>query len=141
MFEILSVCRGGGYHYVRTQPPHPRRNSNGLYPRHIVVMENKLGRLLVPGETVHHKDHDKSNDNPDNLEIKTNAQHSRDHALERAPAPVECACLCGKSFQLSSREHRWRTRRSKSGVIYCSRSCGSRFPQVASPKRKAQPRI
>lgn len=84
LFTILSECKGGKYHYVRTDPPHPRRNAKGLYPRHIVVLENKLGRLLQPGEISHHIDEDKTNDSPDNLEVKTRAKHQEDHMRDRA---------------------------------------------------------
>lgn len=83
IFQILHTVRGGGYHYVLTYPPHPRRNPRGYYPRHIVVAENKIGRLLVPGEEVHHIDEDKNNDRPENLEVKTKPAHARDHMIKR----------------------------------------------------------
>lgn len=67
LFEILSVCKGGGYRYCRTSPKHPKANSKGLYHLHRVLMENKLGRLLRDDEDVHHKDEDKSNDSIDKI--------------------------------------------------------------------------
>lgn len=36
---------------------------------HRYVMEKKLGRKLVKGENVHHKDGNKENNHPDNLEL------------------------------------------------------------------------
>lgn len=125
-FVILSTCKGGGYRYARTDPPHPRRNAKGLYPLHRVLMENKLGRLLRPGEEVHHHDEDKSNDDPDNLRLKTKADHARDHAIERAPDAVEVTCPCGNKFKLKAHVYRQRMERSQSGVLTCSRSCGTR---------------
>ena len=125
---ILSVCKGGGYRYARTDPPHPRANSNGLYPLHRVLMENKLGRLLVPGEDVHHKDEDKTNDDPSNLVVKSHVAHAAEHAAERAPSLVELVCgACGSQFTLKAHQHRLRLRRSASGVLGCSRSCGRRL--------------
>ncbi|QGH79043.1 HNH endonuclease [Streptomyces phage TomSawyer] len=36
---------------------------------HRYVMEQKLGRELVKGENVHHKDGNRQNNHPDNLEL------------------------------------------------------------------------
>lgn len=48
---------------------------------HRIVMEEKLGRALLPGEIVHHIDEDKRNNHPDNLELFASAsEHSRHHA-------------------------------------------------------------
>lgn len=47
---------------------------------HRVVAEQKLGRPLLPGETVHHRDENKRNNAPDNLEVMaTRADHTRLH--------------------------------------------------------------
>jgi hypothetical protein len=46
---------------------------------HRVVAEEKLGRKLKKGEIVHHKDGDKWNNHPDNLEVMTQAEHARIH--------------------------------------------------------------
>ena len=47
---------------------------------HVLVAEKKLGRRLRTGETVHHIDKNKANNNPDNLMIfATNADHSAFH--------------------------------------------------------------
>lgn len=46
---------------------------------HRKVMEEKIGRLLSSNEIVHHKDHDKFNNSPENLEIMTRAEHARHH--------------------------------------------------------------
>ena len=133
VFTILSICRGGGYRYCRTDPPHPNRNAKGLYPLHRVLMENKLGRLLESAEHVHHKDEDKANDAPKNLELKTRSQHSRDHALSRAPKHIELKCACGRAFQLRPNVFRARTAQSLSGRLFCSRSCGAtNFPGFAA---------
>jgi len=46
---------------------------------HKYNIEQKLGRKLKPGELVHHKDEDKLNNDPDNLEITTRSLHSKYH--------------------------------------------------------------
>lgn len=50
---------------------------------HRSVAEAKLGRPLKPGEVVHHIDHNKKNNDPDNLMIfKSQSEHAQWHARE-----------------------------------------------------------
>jgi len=51
-----------------------------------VVLENHLGRELTSSEQVHHKNEDKSDDRPENLEIMSCAEHSRLHEAKRRHA-------------------------------------------------------
>lgn len=61
---------------LRYRPEHPHCNSNGYIREHRLVMEQKLGRLLLPVEVVHHMDDDPSNNHPDNLVMfASNAEH------------------------------------------------------------------
>lgn len=56
--------------YVRIlKPDHPYANSSGYVLEHRLVMEEVLGRYLDPNEVVHHKDKNRSNNLPDNLEV------------------------------------------------------------------------
>ncbi len=47
------------------------------------VMVNILGRLLAREESVHHKNGDRTDDAPENLELKRNREHTRGHTLEQ----------------------------------------------------------
>jgi HNH endonuclease len=124
MFTIISVCKGGGYKYCRTSPPHPKQNAKGLYPLHRVLLENKLGRLLLDGEEAHHIDEDKNNDSPENLELKTKSEHVRHHHPKKELVTIQCKC--GKSFSLTPHQLRQRKERSKYGP-FCSRQCSGAF--------------
>ena len=44
-----------------------------------IVMEKILGRPLGKNELVHHIDENKTNDNPENLEVSTWIKHNRHH--------------------------------------------------------------
>lgn len=46
---------------------------------HREVMEHKLGRKLKPGELVHHKDENKINNDPSNLELSDAKKHCKHH--------------------------------------------------------------
>lgn len=61
---------------LRYRPEHPNCNSNGYIREHRLVMEQKLGRPLLPEEVVHHKDDNPANNHPDNLELfQSNSDH------------------------------------------------------------------
>lgn len=50
---------------------------------HRVIMSQVIGRKLRRDEFVHHIDEDKSNNNPNNLQIMSPSEHARHHALTR----------------------------------------------------------
>lgn len=75
---------GGGYTAV-LMPEHPRAQKSGYVYEHILVLEKTLGRSILPGETAHHIDGNRSNNDPGNLMLfKTPAMHTRFHGRLRA---------------------------------------------------------
>lgn len=62
------------------RPDHPRAMSNGMVYEHILVAEKSIGRLLKDGEVVHHKDHCKTNNSPENLMVfRGHSDHAKFH--------------------------------------------------------------
>jgi hypothetical protein len=58
-----------GYVIVRAPEGHPNAQRNGGIFEHVLVMTELLGRPLVKGETVHHKDNIKWDNRPESLEL------------------------------------------------------------------------
>lgn len=81
---------GTGYVYVTTTPDYKgpgikkmKDHKKKYVPRPRVVIENILGRPMNPKkEEVHHKNENKKDDKPSNLELKPRGEHSKGHALK-----------------------------------------------------------
>lgn len=72
--EILHKKR---FNTIPAKPTTYRKYKGRHY--HRVVAEQMLGRPLVKGEIVHHKDGDIHNNNPSNLEVMTQSEHMKRH--------------------------------------------------------------
>ena len=104
------VLASNGYILVKVGVDHHLADVRGYAYEHRVVAEQKLGRRLVDGEIVHHVDHDKTNNAPENLEVKAGiAEHNLEHrgpGGERLQMPGEpnrlilCGCGCGEEFPM-----------------------------------------
>lgn len=75
-----------GYEYRRT-PNHPHGTKHGCYVAvHRLVVEQTLGRYLLPTEVVDHIDGNIRNNHPDNLRVfASNAEHLRETLAGRCP--------------------------------------------------------
>lgn len=96
-----------GYVLIRVGKDHPLADVRGYAYEHRLVASKMIGRWVLPAEQVHHKDENKQNNIPGNLEVTASiAEHrvlhrSPDSAsrLPGEPNPeVVCACGCGASF-------------------------------------------
>ena len=58
-----------GYRLIK-QPEHHRSDKYGYVPEHIVVAEGKYGIAITRDFTIHHKNADRSDNRPENLELR-----------------------------------------------------------------------
>jgi HNH endonuclease len=74
-------------------PNHPRAVNGRWIHEHISVAENKIGRMLKPGEVVHHIDGNTLNNHPDNLQVlpSHSAHATLHHAIDpsRRAVPID----------------------------------------------------
>lgn len=131
MWNIEKIVRKGDYDYAVVRG-HPHASKHGYVLHHRIIMENTLGRLLSKEEVVHHKDHNKRNNAPENLEVKgSNSEHSREHSLERGRLWVELICnCCGVTFQ------RFKNR-CHNRSFYCSKSCSGKMAKKTPEMKSA----
>lgn len=95
------------------------------YPKLIVELD--LGRKLDSDETVHHKDHNKLNQNLDNLEVIDKKNHTSKHASEQTEEIVEIKCiLCNTKTEKPARQIRNNKNQEKTGP-FCSKSCAGLY--------------
>lgn len=67
---------GKGGYILLWRPDHPRTQNRGYVAEHRLVMEECLGRYLLPGENVHHKNGNRADNRLENLELWNTSQPS-----------------------------------------------------------------
>lgn len=66
--------------YVRVYAAlHPFRGPRLMILEHVMVMEQRIGRRILPTECVHHRDGNRRNNALKNLELMLRSRHSRLH--------------------------------------------------------------
>lgn len=119
-----------GYVEIR-MPKHHRARGNGYVFEHILVAENMLGRKLESWEQVHHKDQNKENNHPDNLEILSASEHTKLHSIDRPKTGSYLTCVvCGATF--------YRKKSHVKNAKCCSLKCVGRYTNL---KQKGELKI
>ena len=96
-----------GYVLIRVGTGHHLADVRGYAYEHRVVAEKKLGRRLRPGEIVHHVNHVRTDNRPENLTVHASTahhfvEHRRVGLNRRMPSEpntrVTCECGCTTTF-------------------------------------------
>jgi len=106
-----------GYMLVRVGIDHPLADVRGYAYEHRVVAQEAIKRPLARGEHVHHKNGDKLDNRPENLEVLSAAEHRVEHRhsgrKRRLPGEANpettCACGCGERLTVYDDSGRFRT--------------------------------
>jgi len=70
--------RQNGY-ILKPRPEHEAADAKGYVREHRLVMETIIGRALLKDEVVHHKNGEKSDNRPENLELMKKGDHVSHH--------------------------------------------------------------
>lgn len=115
------------WNYVRVIPPddYPGKLYQGRYAlEHRVVWWGNTGSLPGPDEVIHHINGDQKDNRFENLELKFNIEHSREHSTT-GRTMVDLICpICEKQFTKERRQTHLVKKRNKSTC--CSRSCSAK---------------
>ena len=105
------------------------------YPR--VIMEQYLGRELLPNEDVHHIDGDVANNSVDNLTIINHGEHQRRHSQKFFDKTAICQ-VCGEEFLWTAQRQQGyysEKRANRNRIISCSRKCSSYYGRMVQLNR------
>lgn len=142
------VIASNGYVLVRVSPDHHLADIRGYAYEHRLVAEQKVGRMLKPGEQIHHINGIKTDNRPENITVAANqAEHRSLHRkrrdLRKVGEPnrlVECQCGCGKRIRAYDAYNRPRKfisghnhpDRSKQSVLILACAGGMRLDEIAA---------
>ena len=134
ILDMKIYSRGRQYKDI-VIPYHPYADSMGRIALHRYVMEQKIGRYLLPTEHVHHIDKNVNNNDPSNLEILTNSQHVILHHSTGITYVSLICDICKKSFVREKRKIQ-----KKAIHHFCSVSCNrlyfSKNPPIGGYEKK-----
>lgn len=118
--------KNGDYNLVIPSEDYPGKLYRNKYcSEHVFVYWKTYGIIPKEDEIIHHKDGNKQNNNPDNLELMKNKDHiNLHHKIGRQLVELQCP-MCGKIFvKEKNKTHLVKTNNQHT---FCSRSCSAKF--------------
>lgn len=105
------------YYYVY-MPRHHLANKAGKVYMHRYVASVMIGRPIANDEHVHHKNGDRADNRPENLEVMSATEHAKGHQKLSERVKMQCSC-CGADLEIAI----YRIKRAITGKFYCSEIC------------------
>lgn len=92
--------KNGDYELVIAPPDFPGKKYRDRYcSKHVFIYWQTYGVVPNSDEIIHHKDGDRHNNDPKNLELMKRKEHSKMHGYNRGRKLVELKCIgCEKIF-------------------------------------------
>lgn len=118
--EIKLYMHDNGYE-VFFDSKHPLSTTNGRVYYHRHLMSIHLGRWIKTEEHIHHIDDNKTNNSLNNIEIISNSEHGKEHALS-------------KGWKLKKLKPCFICKKETNNAKYCSIPCrvqGSKFSDIS----------
>ena len=141
-FDVFPTYKGGstiqhGGYVWEFCPGHRLQNAWGFVAQHRLIAEDTLGRPLERGEVVHHRDEDRTNNSPGNLQVMTQKEHRSHHGrvmAERNLAPISremvVQALEGRSLKNAARLLKVDTQTLR-----------NRYPDLTYPRQRKSPTV
>jgi uncharacterized protein (DUF3820 family) len=122
--------RNGEYELVIAPSEYPGKKYRGRYIyEHHLIWWTKTGTVVPSGHVVHHMNGVKRDNSPDNLQLKTVSDHTREHIKPPEMLNLECA-YCGVPFTRRANRVKWKQARGHIR-FYCSISHGAKYQHGA----------
>lgn len=141
-FDVFPSYKGGhtiqhGGYVWEFSPGHRLQNTWGFVAQHRLIGEDIAGRALDRDEVVHHRDENRTNNHPDNLQVMTQKEHRSHHARRMAEinlAPITremvVQALEGRSLKNAARLLKVDTQTLR-----------NRFPDLTLPRQRKSPTV
>jgi hypothetical protein len=89
--------------------------------QHREILEKKIGRVLNSHESAHHKNGNKRDNRPENIEVLTRSVHASIHHKDIEWVTIACT-YCGNQFRKQAKEERARIKKGRAGP-FCGKAC------------------
>lgn len=121
--------KNGPYELIVAPEEYPGKKYRGRYAyEHTVNWWINTGSVPSKDYEIHHINGNHRDNNIDNLKLVTSKEHRKIHSDIKRKPKIDYICgYCGNGSTRSPRNYTYNLKNNKSGLLFCSTKCGSRF--------------